>query len=280
MAVIATYRPSPDLYDHVRTLLNMVENVVIADDASPCTFDPILRSVSELPGVTIVRFGVNAGIARSLNAGLRHAIESGAQWLLTVDQDTTLPPTYLRDICSDLEDARRQAISVGVIAPQEIADKAGTITYPITLRGGWPTTEEVLQTGALWSVPALQAFGGFAEVLAMDAVDAAACLSLRENGNQIALSPTAQLEHQWGEVEFVSLLGRTVAATGHSAARRRSITRNRLALFPREFRQSPIHAIRTLRRVASSTVLATTIEQDRSAKLRASVSGLMGKNPK
>ena len=258
----------------------MVDNVVIADDASPCTFDPILRSVIELPGVTIVRFGVNAGIARSLNAGLRHAIGLGARWLLTVDQDTTLPSTYLRDICSDLEDARRQPISVGAIAPQEIADKAGTITYPITLQGGWPTTEEVLQSGALWSVPALKAFGGFDEALAMDAVDAAACLSLRETGYHIVLSPKAQLEHQWGKAEFVSLFGRSVAATGHSASRRRSITRNRLALFPREFRQSPIHALRTLRRVASSTVLAATIEQDRSAKLRASLGGLIGKNPK
>ena len=276
MAVIATYRPTAEILDRVATVQAMVDSVVVADDASPCTYDQTLRSLAGLPKTSLVRFATNEGIARSLNAGLQHAVRKGATWLLTLDQDTDLPPDYLVKLTSDLWASREHGVTVGVLAPERITDVQGTITYPTVAYQGWPTTHEVMQSGALWSISALQAVGGFDEELGMDAVDAAACLSLRENGYQIALSPSARIFHQWGDAQYFSVFGRTVASTGHSAKRRRSITRNRIVLFPREFRQSPVHALRTMRRLASSATLAATAEGDRRAKLRATISGLLG----
>ncbi|MEI6363988.1 MAG: hypothetical protein WCP95_17870, partial [Actinomycetes bacterium] len=46
-------------------------------------------------------------------------------------------------------------------------------------------------------------------------------------------------------------------------------------LFPAEFAQDPVHALRTLRRVAMNTALAVTVEDDRWAKARASAKGLL-----
>lgn len=240
------------------TVQATVATVVVADDASPCTFDHALAAVLHKPGVIGRRFSQNAGIARSLNAGLAEAIAHGSQWLLTLDQDSKISTTYIRDLLSDLHRAQELGLSVGVIAPQSIEDKRGTIKYPVSDKHGWPVTEEVLQSGALWSVDLLQDIGGFDEALAMDAVDAAACLSIRERGHDIALSPRAQLQHEWGDAQYLSILGRTIAATGHSPRRRANIVRNRLRLFPRELRQSPRHAMRTLRRVAVSNLLAVT----------------------
>ena len=238
------------------TIREMVGTVVVADDASPCTFDHELARVLRQPGVVGRRFSHNAGIARSLNAGLSEAISRGSQWLLTLDQDSKCSATYVEDILSDLQRAEAVGLSVGVIAPQSIEDKRGTIKYPISDKHGWPVTEEVLQSGALWSVALLQEVGGFDEVLGMDAVDAAACLSIRERGHDVVLSPRARLQHEWGNAEYLSVFGRTIAATGHSSQRRANIVRNRLRLFPRELRESPTHALRTLRRVAVSNLLA------------------------
>ena len=236
----------------------MVGRVVVADDASPCTFDHRLAAVLRQPGAIGRRFTHNAGIARSLNAGLAEAIECGSQWLLTFDQDSRCSTTYVQDLLSDVQRAQEVGLSVGVIAPQSIEDKRGTINYPISDRHGWPVTEEVLQSGALWSVALLQDVGGFDEVLGMDAVDAAACLSIRERGHDVVLSPQARLQHEWGNAQYLSLFGRTIAATGHSSERRANIVQNRLRLFPRELRQSPTQALRTLRRVAVSNLLAVT----------------------
>ena len=75
---------------------------------------------------------------------------------------------------------------------------------------------------------ALTAIGGFDESLGIDAVDAAACLRLRERGFIVALAPGVRLEHRVGAARQVTLLGRTVLATGHSPERRTTMVRNRI----------------------------------------------------
>jgi len=147
--------------------------------------------------------------------------------------------------------------------------QVATSTYPTWTEDGLLLTHEVFQTGALWSVAALSRVGGFDERLAMDGVDAAACLRLREAGYLVALAPGLSLTHQVGEARQVSLLGRSVVVSHHPPARRFSILRNRLRLAPAEFRQSPVHAFRTLRRVALQSALAVTVEDQRAAKARA-----------
>ena len=141
--------------------------------------------------------------------------------------------------------------------------------------GGVPTTQEVIQTGTLWSIAALEAIGGFDESLGIDAVDAAACVRLRASGYSLVLAPDVAIAHQVGTSREVSVLGRKVMATGHSPERRTTIVRNRLRLAPEEFQQDPVHALRTLRRMAMGTLLAVSIEDNRWAKAKASMKGLI-----
>ncbi len=251
----------------------MVERVVISDDASPCTADVTLSEVVGLPGVTVIRHRLNAGIARGLNDGLVLARELGATWLLTLDQDSDVPPDYLSCLLADREAAMGAGLPVGAIGPAVISDVSGDLDYPITVMAGHPTTAEIFQSGALWSVNALRA--GFDESFGIDAVDAAACLALREQGYIIALSRTSRLNHSWGGARQVRILGRDVAVTGHAVDRRTSMVRNRLRLAPREFRQSPAQAIRSLRRLTLNTVLAVTVEEDRWSKAKASARGVL-----
>ena len=277
VAVIPSFAPaSDDLVSLVDTLMGQGLDVVVADDASPCTADPVLRQVSAL-GAHVVRHAHNAGIARSLNDGLDYARQSGAPWLLTVDQDSTLPADYVTRLLS----AADHAVTVlglhgiGAIAAGSIDDASGVLSYPTTLVSGLPSTAEVIQTGTLWSVASLDAIGGFDESLGIDAVDAAACVRLRASGRRILLAPGLSIGHRIGAGRQVRLLGRTVLVSGHSPERRTTIVRNRLRLAPEEFSQSPVHAFRTLRRVAIGTLLAVTVEDRRWAKAKASARGLV-----
>ncbi|MCX6413455.1 MAG: hypothetical protein NTU77_02425, partial [Actinobacteria bacterium] len=190
-------------------------------------------------------------------------------WLLTVDQDSSLPPGYVAALLAATTDR------VGVIGANIISDASGDVRYPTTHSDGHLTTEEVFQTGSLWSVAALTAISGFDESLGIDAVDAAACLRLRERGFIVALAAGARLEHRVGAARQVTLLGRTVLATGHSPERRTTMVRNRLRLAPAEFRQSPKHAFRTLRRVGVNAVLGATVEENRWAKTKGTIKGLL-----
>ena len=267
--VVPTYRPELGaLLALITTLQTAGQPVLVTDDGSPAIFDPVLRAVSEL-GVTVIRHERNAGIARGLNEGLGFAVDSGATWLLTVDQDSALPPGYVDSLLP-------WAVSgVGVVAAEHINDASGSIGYPSRLVDGQVITEEVIQTGSLWSVEHMQVVGGFDESLGIDAVDAAACLRLREQGLKVVLAPDVSLAHRLGNARQVRIFGKTMLATGHSAARRTTMVRNRLKLAPAEFRQSPLHAFRTLRRVAVNVALGALVEEDRLAKAKAGLRGLL-----
>ena len=106
MAVVPTFRPESGPLMDLLEVLAAQADVIVADDASPCTSDRVLADVAS-QGIPVVRHSHNAGIARSLNDGLRHAQATGADWLLTVDQDTVITwrdcwpwPERHRDQCA------------------------------------------------------------------------------------------------------------------------------------------------------------------------------------
>jgi rhamnosyltransferase len=281
LALVATYSPDSHVIDLVNGLRSQGVGVVVSDDASSCTADPILRDCGLVPGVTVIRHADNVGIARGLNEGLQAAVDSGCRWLLTSDQDSVFPADYVARIslfAQSLESLWSDSLRVGAVGASVVSNPSGVLKYPITVvtgvTGPVSVTEEVIASGTLWNVQALREVGGFDESLGLDAVDAAACLRLREAGYRIVLAPEVRMEHQLGDSRSVQLLGRTVLATGHSGERRATMMRNRLRLAPAEFRQSPKHAFRTLRRVSVNALMGATVEGDRWEKVNVSLRGL------
>jgi rhamnosyltransferase len=230
----------------------------------------------------VVRNFRNEGIARGLNQGVEYARTNGYEWLLTLDQDSEVDADYARAILSaahESESLWSQRPTVGVIAPHQVIDASGVMNYPTRIVDAITVTEEVIQSGSLWRVSALAQIGGFDEKLGIDAVDAAACLHLREAGYLVALTDTVELHHNLGDSRQVNLLGKTIMVTNHSPARRATMVRNRLRLAPAEFKQSPVHAARSLRRVTVNSVLGGLTGTDRWAKTKGALSGLIPHKP-
>ena len=284
LALVATYSPGSNLLALVGALSSQGIPVLVSDDASPCTADQVLRDCGLVSGVTVIRHDRNEWIARGLNEGLRKARDSGCSWLLTSDQDSRFPDTYVDEISAfaqSMGSLWEESVRVGAVGAGIVVNAGGSLKYPIThvagASGPIEVTEEVIASGTLWNVSALLEVGGFDESLGLDAVDAAACLRLREAGYRIVVAPELRMEHELGDSRSVQLLGRTVLATGHSGERRATMMRNRLKLAPAEFKQSPKHAFRTLRRVGVNAFMGATVEGDRWEKIKGSVKGLRGK---
>jgi len=226
--------------------------VLVSDDGSPCTYDAVLARVGAIEGVRVIRNRRNCGIGRALNQGLQDAREHDHPWLLTVDQDSSVDAAYAPSIVEYAQSLVDLEVPVGAVGAGQVHDASGPLTYPTQqLRSGTAAilvTEEVIQSGSVWFVPALSQTGGFDESLGMDALDAAACLALRAIGRVVVIDPSAVIAHEIEGAQQFTVLGKEFMVTGHSAKRKRAIVRNRLRLFPREFAQSPKHAVRTVRR--------------------------------
>lgn len=236
VAVVPVYRPDERaLFSLLESLTSMGIPVLVTDDASPCTFDHVMRAVEALE-IRVIRHSRNAGIARGLNEGLAFARAQGASWLLTVDQDSLIPDRYADALLSAAPPeaglwSDPATLRVGVIGAGVIGDASGDLGYPTHEEQGFTLTEEVFQTGSLWSVEALWDIGGFDETLGIDGVDAGACLALRKAGYSVVVAPGVRLSHTLGtQAKSVRLLGRSVVSSGHSPERRESMVRNRLRL--------------------------------------------------
>lgn len=278
-AVVPTFQPDASLLALVEELDAQVDTILVSDDASPTTSDPILRTLESMPSVKLVRHQCNRGIARGLNDGLAAARAANASWLLTVDQDSRVPEGYVERLVQDAVSRIAAGERIGAVGAESISESSGTLTYPLTSTQFGSITEEVIQTGTLWNVDALSELGGFDETLGMDAVDAAACLRLRQAGMLIAVAPGTSLDHRIGQARTMRLMGRDVMVTGHSPQRRTSMLRNRLRLLPAEFAESPKHALRTMRRVVVNQAAGLVIEKDRWNKARGSLRGLRPSDP-
>ena len=198
--------------------------------------------------------------------------------MLTVDQDSVPQPGLVEILRASADRATEVGLLVGAVGCGQVRDASGGIHF-VTHVVGEPEnavtlTEELIQTGTLWSCDALALIGGFDERIAIDGVDTAASLRLRARGYSLLLAPDAQIDHELGSARAVRILGKTALATGHSPARRETIVRNRLRLLPEEFALSPKAAARSLRRLTVNTALAVTVEEGRWAKAKASIRGL------
>ena len=279
IATIPTFKPAADIFPLIESLTHSCP-VLVSDDASPATSDSLLRSIQTLPRVKVLRHQSNTGIGRGLNEGLREARDLGLTWLLTVDQDSILPPRYVSELGSAMQLLASKGLQLGALGAGAICVADAMMRYPGHVvdygRVKVLITEEVIQSGTIWNVDAMLSLGGFNETFGMDAVDAHACLRLREAGLVVAAVEDLEINHRIGSAQAVSIKGRNpVFLTGHSPERRTSMVRNRLALFPSEFRQSPRHAFRTLRRVLINQVAGLMVETDKLSKARGSLRGLI-----
>lgn len=87
----------------LRQLSPPAADVIVVDNGSEP--DPRAALETAFPGITVLRFDCNRGFAGGCNAGIRHALASGADAVLLLNNDTTAEPRLLADLTAALEAA-------------------------------------------------------------------------------------------------------------------------------------------------------------------------------
>ncbi len=92
--VIVTFQPDLQrVIGNVRELHKQGFFVIIVDN-----FSNNIKSIREKSGCDLlIEFPENKGIAAALNAGMKAAVENGAEWTLTLDQDTMIAENLLEE---------------------------------------------------------------------------------------------------------------------------------------------------------------------------------------
>ena len=231
--VVVLYNPDDKVIGNIKSYIGLLDKLYVVDnsqipnDNSKKFKDKKIEYISN---------DGNKGIATALNVGARLALKEKAEWLLTMDQDSSFKKGALEKMIAFLKELKRNSImaealgfnydQLGVLSALQRTvmnkdDKLVGLEYPLV----------VMTSGNLVNLDIYSKIGGFKDWLFIDAVDFEYCLNARKHGYEIVQINTAELNHNLGNTKKKVFLGKKMYITNHNATRRYYITRNRHYLY-------------------------------------------------
>lgn len=175
----------------------------------------------------------NRGVAAALNEGMRRASEAGADFVLSLDQDSILPP-----------DAVHKMLAYASVHPEVAQIGPRWSEEP----AGCRDVAHLITSGSLLRLSAWREAGPFREAYFIDAVDIEYSCRLRARGCRVVCCGDVVLDHRLGDgLQGWDILGKKrLGYIGHPPLRIYYMLRNAL-YFAAEYRTA--EARQYLRRV-------------------------------
>ena len=222
-AVVVWFNPTAEQTTNLATYLYRVCHTIVVDN-SESPHDDLLHSFPA-DRYTYLPQCSNRGIATALNIGCRAALDQGAQWVLTMDQDSHWDQqqlTYYLQATNEYPEHDK----VGVFSPRQ--DYTGHTRH---YTEDYEQKMAVMTSGSLLSARGFTATQGFRDEWFIDEVDNEYCMHIRHLGMLVVVVNNALLAHHLGVIRQIRFLGFWKKEyVDHSPIRYYYIVRNNLAL--------------------------------------------------
>lgn len=276
-AVIVTYHPKIELEDSINAISCCVQSIYVVDNGSTTGLE-ILARLEKREKVKVARLGYNLGIATALNHGVKVALESGANWILTLDQDTFLPSSSVQKML-DAYAVHPRKDKIGIIAPTHFDKESGYQNrYLRGLKGPHTTRQIVMSSGNLIKRSTFEKVPYYDDDLFIDYVDHDFCLKVKRVGLETIIAKEAQMAHSEGNIKRHIYGPISFFSHNYNPERQYYRARNRIILYRRHFGswiwQDQEFAIKNLLKVL-------LVEQDAWKKVKAiwqgTIDGFLGR---
>lgn len=283
-AVVVTYRPSAArLSTALRAVAPQVARILVMDNGGAADELRALVKRDEVANATVLPQQGNVGVAQAQNEGIRLAVESGADHVLLLDDDSVPAPDMVARLVEAVADAHRGGVMVAAAGPIYHEEHSARPSYFV--RFGLLGIQRIycaqadttipadflISSGTLIPARAFSDIGLMDSALFIDHVDTEWCLRARARGYRILGVCGARMSHQLGG-GFVALPGgRRVFK--HGPFRRYFMFRNSILLYRRAglpLRWKVADAARLVGLFASIVLFSAT----RLAELRAAFAGV------
>lgn len=214
---VILYYPPKNFMENILTYLSIIDKLIIIDNSEI----PILINKSQLPDNTIIiQDKTNKGIAERLNIAAKIASKEGADWLLTMDQDSFFSKESIAKYVACFEDFinKNQVAMFGVNHEKIIHE----------LDCKYIHIDNLITSGSLVNLNLTSLIGEFDEKLFIDEVDTEYCFRAIKHGFKIVKFENVFLNHSLGEVShFRSIKNfKKTQRTLHSPTRLYYMVRN------------------------------------------------------
>lgn len=217
--LVVLYNPGSDVVKNIESYLRQVEKLFVIDNSAYSNSNLISKLSSN--NIEYIPNNKNIGLAAALNLGAKLAIDSGYDFLLTMDQDSIAPDRMINSLFERCKNYN--CSQIGIISPFHSVKNYNT-----------PSDEQitenliVMTSGNLLNLKTYSKAGPFEEKFFIDYIDYEYCLRLNSMGFKVLTVNTVHLTHNLGTLEKRKFFFRNVAVTHHSPERLYYRTRNRL----------------------------------------------------
>lgn len=282
LAVIVTYYPDAGFSKRVSALAGHVDEIFIIDN-TPAEDASYLAPI-DAPGlankVKVRALGRNIGIAAALNLGVDEAKYKGFQYLLTLDQDSSLPPFAIRRLLATLASEQNAAVVCPLFHERSsgrrsffAVKKMGLLPRRLQPNTGIHSVYAAITSGSLYSVATFDVVGKFEEHYFIDCVDHEHCLRTWRRGLRVLVDSEVDIEHALGRRSSTSRGGITFSPTNYPPVRYYYMMRNRVFLYKKHGLRFPLYVLYDVAYVGLILLRVIFAEQNRRAKFRLMIAG-------
>ncbi len=242
-AGIIAYNPDMDkLRDNVSAIINQVDGLILVDNGSD-NIEAVKAMIEAFDkNITFIENQDNKGVAYALNQIMKYAYKSGANWVLTLDDDSQcyheLVSMYKEFIASNQVE-KLASITCLRKDRKYIENNSSGLSAKVsknTVIGGadqmqysqeYSVVDTCITSGNLVLVDAWRAVKGFNNKLFIDMVDDDFCFRLRRAGYNIVRINRHGFLHELGnEIIKIKLFGREKIVFAYSPKRKYYTARN------------------------------------------------------
>lgn len=201
---------NPDLKTlqaQLHDLKNQVAHIYLVDNTPNLNLS---SNFTEDNTVTYIPNEENLGIAKALNQIMEAASRDGYEWVVTLDQDSTLPADSIKNYGAVISEYGNE---LAVVCPVFFNRSDNRIFG----RDGF--VQECITSGAFTSVTSWKSVGGYNEWYFIDLVDFEFCARLQDGGFKIYQTDSVQLSHQLGSPKTKKFLVIRFYSPNYSAFR-------------------------------------------------------------
>ncbi|MCY9804039.1 glycosyltransferase [Vibrio scophthalmi] len=267
-AVIVSYNPDIELLSNLTKTSKQVDKVLLFDNNSNADGLVLVKECECIDNVEVIYSEANIGLSKAQNVAIKMALSEGADWILTLDDDSDISDDFVNNMLSLNLESR---CDIGVIVPTVIDQNSDQVSRFILsghkFRKVTPLDKplEVLvaiSSGMLIHKNTFESVGFMNEDYFIDYIDIDFSLRVNERF-KILSSPKSILQHKLGLKEKVTVLGVSFIVSNHSPFRRYHIYRNRIDLWKRHFKKFPKYVLYEICVSAIEAVRILLLEKNR-----------------
>lgn len=238
-AIIILYNPDLTLLQRLYfSLHNQVDGIVFVDNSENLIVKEEIKiwllSIDSSKN-TYLDLNKNHGIAHAQNRGIEFAKESGARFVLLLDQDSALPNNMVNELMKVYHKLKNSGYRVATVGPSFLDEKTNEIAKIIHYKGlgvqkvipdqskDFEPAHHIISSGSLIPIVVLDGVGEMKEQLFIDMVDIEWGIRAKKQGYDSYVAPKVIMRHSIGD-EYVSFGKRKINL--HTDFRNYFIVRN------------------------------------------------------